>query len=104
MYLPSSTIIRVAIAWVAPSARAIGPTISSPEAETTTTSRPHSLWAAMRSAASANTSGVTMSCRVSLTIDRTWATSQPAHMLVRWVRIRSIWSWSAPDSRKMNCA
>ncbi|SKT92232.1 Uncharacterised protein [Mycobacteroides abscessus subsp. abscessus] len=43
MYLPSSTTMRVAMAWVAPRARAMGATISSPEAETTTTSRPQSL-------------------------------------------------------------
>ena len=82
MYLPSSTTIRVAIAWVAPSARAIGATISSPDAETTTTSRPHSLWSAIRSAASANTSGSTMSCSVSPTIDFTCSTSHPVHMFV----------------------
>ena len=55
--------MRVAIAWVAPNARAIGPTISSPDADTTTTSRPHSLWSAM-SSASSNPSipGICTSC------------------------------------------
>ena len=41
VYFPSSTTIRVAMAWVAPRARAMGATISSPDADTTTTSRPH---------------------------------------------------------------
>lgn len=81
------------IAWVAPSARAIGPTISSPEAETTTTSRPHSLWAAMRSAASANTSGVTMSCRVSLTIDRTWAPLRGVCAQLHVCPQLRLWDW-----------
>ena len=104
VYLPSSATIRVAMAWVAPNARAIGATISSPEADTTTTSRPHSLWSAMSSAASANTSGSTISCNVSPTIALTCSTSHPVHMFVRYERMRSIWSWSAPDIRKRNCA
>ncbi|SHV52801.1 Uncharacterised protein [Mycobacteroides abscessus subsp. abscessus] len=45
-----------------------------------------------------------MSCSVSATIAFTCSTSQPVHMLVMCVRIRSIWSWSAPDSKKKNCA
>jgi len=44
----------------------------------------------MRLAASAKTSGVTISCRVSSTADLTCSTSQPVHMLVTYERIRSI--------------
>jgi len=66
--LPLRTSIRVDRAWVAPSALAIGATISSTEADTTTASPPHSRWSAMSSAASAKSSGSTMPWSVSATI------------------------------------
>src|SRR5450756_1959087 len=44
------------------------------------------------------------SCKVSLTICVTWATSQPAASAERCERIRSVWSASAPPTRYKNWA
>src|SRR5665648_356353 len=43
-------------------------------------------------------------CSVSLTIDDTWATSQPVTIDDRKARSRSVWSASARPSRKRNWA
>ena len=64
------------------SSRTAAALFSPPEADTTTTSRPHNRWSAMSSAASAKTSGSTMSWSVSVTTALTCSTSHPAHMLV----------------------
>ena len=45
-----------------------------------------------------------MVARVSWTISRTVATSQPAQSCDMDSRILSIWSWSAPPVKKTNCA
>ena len=82
----------------------MGPTTSAPDADTTTTSRPASLCSSIRETASSNTSGSTMLWRVSATISRTVATSQPATSCDMNCRIFSIWSWSAPPTKKTNWA
>ena len=61
--------------------RRSGPTTSEPDADTMTTSRPASWCSSIRQTASSYTSGSTMLCRVSATISRTVATSQPATQL-----------------------
>ncbi len=56
------------------------PSFISPEADTITTSRPYSLWPAIRFAALANTKRSHGVVQDLLTIDLTCAASQPAHI------------------------
>ena len=82
----------------------MGSTTSVPDEEMMMTSRPAALCSSISATASSYTSGSTISSSVSPTICCTLSAGHPVTSFDMYSRIASIWSWSAPETRYMNCA